>query len=161
MKYKQLDYLKRCKILAFWQAGYNKTEIAKEIGVHKSTISRELSKNLTFVRTKLGSWQYKPDYAQYSAKNRHKDKPKQIKLTNEVKEFITAKIIEDWSPEQISGYAKRHNLFTISHKWIYQFILKDKQNGGGLYKHLRHQHKKYRKRYGSPKRRPLFGKEAV
>ena len=152
MKYKQLDYLKRCKILAFWQAGYNKTEIAKEIGVHKSTISRELSKNLTFVRTKLGSWQYKPDYAQCSANSRHRDKPKKIKLTNGVKEFITAKTMEDWSPEQISGYAKRHNLFNISHEWIYQFILKDKQNGGSLYKHLRHQHKKYRKRYGSPKR---------
>lgn len=32
------------------------------------------------------------------------------------------------------------------------FILHDKQKGGILYKHLRHQHKKYRKRYGSPKR---------
>lgn len=63
----QLDYLKRCKILAFWKAGYNRTEIAKEIGVHKSTVSRELNKNLTFVRTKLGSWQYKPDYASNSA----------------------------------------------------------------------------------------------
>jgi transposase, IS30 family len=30
--------------------------------------------------------------------------------------------------------------------------LKDKQIGGNLYKHLRHQNKKYRKRYGSPKR---------
>lgn len=28
----------------------------------------------------------------------------------------------------------------------------DKQKGGDLYKHLRHQNKKYRKRYGSPKR---------
>ena len=30
--------------------------------------------------------------------------------------------------------------------------MKDKEKGGNLYKHLRHQHKKYRKRYGSPKR---------
>ncbi|MES2218232.1 MAG: IS30 family transposase [Pseudomonadota bacterium] len=56
------------------------------------------------------------------------------------------------SPEQISGYAKRHNLFSIGTEWIYQFILKDKEEGGKLYLHLRHQNKKYRKRYGSPKR---------
>jgi IS30 family transposase len=43
-------------------------------------------------------------------------------------------------------------LFSISHERIYQFILADKENGGNLYKHLRHQHKKYRKRYGSPQR---------
>ncbi|WP_131764456.1 helix-turn-helix domain-containing protein, partial [Legionella drozanskii] len=33
-------YLKRCQILALWKAGFNQTQIAKEIGVHKSTICR-------------------------------------------------------------------------------------------------------------------------
>ena len=58
---------------------------------------------------------------------------------------------EQWSPEQISGYAKKYDLFSISHERIYQYILEDKQEGGLLYKNLRHQNKKYRKRYGSPK----------
>jgi IS30 family transposase len=58
MGFKQLDYRKRCQILAFWKAGYRQRYIAKEIGVHESTISRELKRNITFVRTKLGSWQY-------------------------------------------------------------------------------------------------------
>lgn len=31
--------------------------------------------------------------------------------------------------------------------------MSDKEKGGQLYKHLRHQHKKYRKRYGSPDRK--------
>ncbi len=152
MAYKQLDYLKRCEIAALWKAGYKQFEIANEIGVHKSTISRELNKNITFVRTALGSWQYKPNYAQTHAEDRHKHKPKQIKLTEEAKAFIREKILQDWSPEQISGHGKRYDLFSISHETIYQFILRDKQKGGDLYKHLRHQHKQYRKRYGSPKR---------
>lgn len=152
MGYKQLDYLTRCKIYGLWRAGHNQTQIAKEVGVHKSTISRELRKNLTFVRTKLGSWQYKPDYAQNYAEQRHKNKPKQIKFTKEVEAFVREKLLEDWSPEQISGYAKRHGLFSVSHERICQFVLVDKRNGGKLYKHLRHQHKKYRKRYGSPRR---------
>ncbi|MCP3679203.1 MAG: helix-turn-helix domain-containing protein [Gammaproteobacteria bacterium] len=31
--------------------------MAKEIGVHKSTISREFKRNITFIRSALGSWQ--------------------------------------------------------------------------------------------------------
>jgi transposase, IS30 family len=130
MGHKQLTYIKRCQILAFWRAGYNQTDIAKEVGVHKSTISRELKRNITFVRTAFGSWQYKPDYAQCYANERHKEKPKRVKFTSEVENFVREKLLQDWSPEQITGYAKRHQLFSISHEWIYQFILKDKQKGG-------------------------------
>ena len=68
-------YQKRCQILAFWKAGYTQTEIAREIGVNQSTISRELNRNITFVRTKLGCWQYKPDYAQFNARQRHAPLP--------------------------------------------------------------------------------------
>ena len=133
MGYKQLDYRKRCQIMAFWKAGYTQEKIAKEVCVHQSTISRELNRNITFVRTKLGSWQYKPDYADHYAKERHKSKNKRVKLTVKVAEFIEDKLKEKWSPEQISGYAKKHNLFSIGKEWIYQFILKDKQKGGELY----------------------------
>lgn len=152
MSHTQLNYLKRCQILALWKAGFNQSQIAKEVGVHKSTISREFKRNITFVRTKLGSWQYKPDYAQAYANDRRKAKRFYYKFTKEISEFVKTKVLEDWSPEQISGYAKRWNLFSISHERIYQFILEDKQQGGQLYTHLRHQRKKYRKRYGSPKR---------
>lgn len=152
MSYKRLDYLNRCKIQVFWKAGYTQQRIADEIGVHKSTISRELNRNITFVRTRLGYWDYKADYAQSFADQRKKLKPNFIKFTEHVKAFIIEKIRDEWSPDQISGYAKRHTLFSLSHEWIYQFILQDKKQGGILYKHLRHQHKKYRKRYGSPKR---------
>lgn len=152
MTYKQLTYLKRCKIYGLWRAGHTQVAIAKELGVHKSTISRELKRNITFVRTSLGSWQYKPDYAQGYTEERRRKKNRPIKFMLEVERIVHEKLLEDWSPEQISGYAKRHQLFSISHERIYQFILANKQKGGDLYKHLRHQHKKYRKRYGSPKR---------
>ena len=152
MSYKQLDYEKRCQIYGLWRAGCNQSEIAKEVGVHKSTISREFRKNITFVRTSLSCWQYKPDYAQAYADERHKNKLKHVKFTKEVENFVREKLLQEWSPEQVCGYAKRHHLFSISHERIYQFILADKEKGGTLYKHLRHQHKKYRKRYGSPQR---------
>ena len=151
MSHTHLNYLQRCQILALWKAGFNQTQIAKEVGVHKSTICREFKRNLTFVRTKLGYWTYKPDYAQYYADDRRKAKRYFYKFTKEVEDFVREKLKEEWSPEQISGYAKKWDLFSISHERIYQFVVEDKKKGGILYKHLRHRHKKYRKRYGTPR----------
>ncbi len=162
MAHLHLNYLKRCQILALWKAGYNQTQIAKEVGVHKSTICREFKRNITFVRTALGYWTYKPDYAQSYAEARRKQTRYFYKFTKAVAEFVKERILEDWSPEQISGYAKRLNLFSISHERIYHFALEDKRNGGELYKHLRHQRKRYRKRYGSPKRMgPIKNKKVI
>ena len=69
------------------------------------------------------------------------------------KNKIIGMIKREWSPEQISGYAKKHKLFNICYETIYRFILADKNTGDDLYLSLRHRHKKYRKRYGSPQRR--------
>ncbi len=46
MAYKQLAFIQRCRIYGLCRAGHNQTEIAKEIGVHKSTISREFKRNI-------------------------------------------------------------------------------------------------------------------
>lgn len=46
-KYNHLDLQDRHKIKALLDAGQSQTKIAQIIGVHKSTISRELSRNIT------------------------------------------------------------------------------------------------------------------
>ncbi|MBA3660594.1 MAG: helix-turn-helix domain-containing protein [Gammaproteobacteria bacterium] len=38
-------------MLAFWKAGYTQRALAKETGVHESTISRELKRNIERVPT--------------------------------------------------------------------------------------------------------------
>lgn len=149
MSHKHLNYEQRCMIYALNKSGYNQSHIAKEIGVHRSTISRELKRNTTKL---VGSWSYKPDYAQTYAEERIKYKPKHIKMTSALKNKIISMLMQEWSPEQISGYAKKNQLFNIHHETIYRFILADKNTGGDLYLLLRHQHKQYRKRYGSPQR---------
>lgn len=37
----------------------------------------------------------------------------------------------------------------VSHETIYRYILRDKYRRGKLSMHLRHKHKRYKKRYGS------------
>ena len=53
-------------------------------------------------------------------------------MTQNVEAFIREKLQQDWSLEQICGYAKRHELFSLSHERIYHFILKDQEKGGKL-----------------------------
>jgi IS30 family transposase len=64
MTYTHLDFRQRCQINGYLLAGFNQSQIAKKLGVNKSTISRELSRNQTKFRTKYGYTQYKPNHAQ-------------------------------------------------------------------------------------------------
>ncbi len=65
MGYKQLTYNERYLINKLLKTGFNQTEIAKEVGVHKSTISRKLKRN----RGKRG---YRHKQAQRYADQRRK-----------------------------------------------------------------------------------------
>jgi len=139
MNYTQLTREQRYQIYALLKMGHNQTEIATVVGTHKSTVSRELSRN-------KGLRGYRPKQAHRMALSRRDRSRKRI--SKETWELIETKLRLDWSPEQVSGWLCRHHAIRVSHEWIYQYILDDKQAGGDLYRHLRCQ-KKRRKRYGS------------
>jgi len=146
MGLKQLTQEQRYHISSLASAGLFQKAIADAVGVHKSTISRELRRN-------RGDRGYRPTQAQGKANFRRKGARKRIKLTDELKQFIASKIEEKWSPDQISGLLKKQKKENVSRERIYQFLLEDKKSGGTLYTHLRHSGKKRKKRYGSPDRR--------
>jgi transposase, IS30 family len=143
MIYTQLAQEQRYQIYALLKMGHNQTEIAAVIGTHKSTVNRELGRN-------KGQRGYRPKQAHHLALDRRNHSRKRI--SDETWELIETKLRLDWSPEQVSGWLNRHHAIQVSHEWIYQYILADKQAGGNLYRHLRCQ-KKRRKRYGSYDRR--------
>lgn len=145
-KYDQLTQEQRYHIAALNKTGASQANMAFEIGVHKSTISRELRRN-------RGARGYSPKQAQTLSDDRRKTAEKNIKMTVELKKKIAAGLMRDWSPDQISGYLLRTEGISISHERIYQYVLEDKKSGGELYKHLRHSGKKRKKRYGSHDRR--------
>ena len=141
--YTQLTQAQRYQIYALLKMGHPQTEIAACLGVDKSTISRELSRN-------RGQRGYRPKQAQRLALSRRRQGQSRIPAATWA--LVEAKIRLDWSPEQISGWLLKHYHIQVSHEWIYQYILKDKHAGGALHKHLRCQ-KKRRKRYGRHDRR--------
>ena len=145
MKYRQLTLEKRYQISALRKLGKNQSYIANEIGVHKATICRELSRNsLT---------KYSAEAAHVTARIRHKKKPRKIRLTQTIKVYIGQKLKEHWSPQQISGRLHVDENQRISHETIYQYIYKNLRQGGTLYKNLRHQNKKYTRRSSQYKTR--------
>ncbi len=138
--YTQLTREQRYQIYALKKTGHKQSEMAQVLKVNRSTISRELRRN-------TGGRGYRLKQAHAKATERRCQKA-QPRIGEETWKTVDEKLREDWSPEQISGWLKRQGGPTVSHEWIYQHILADKQSGGELYKHLRCQ-KKRRKRYGS------------
>ena len=145
-QYTQLTQEQRYQIYAFLKAGFLQREIACEIGVHKSTISREIRRN-------RGQKGYRSKQAHSMALQRRREANKSIKMTAEIIVLIDRYLRQDFSPDQVCGFLARKNNIHISHERIYQHVLDDKARGGRLYRHLRHANKKRRKRYGSYDRR--------
>ena len=142
MSYVHLSPEERYYIEVERKRGISIHKIAKALGRHHSTILRELSRN-------TGERGYRHKQANRLTEARHRNKAKAVKLSVEIKQRIAEHLREDWSPEQIAGRLKQEKIITLHHETIYQYILSDKRSGGLLYKHLRHQGKTYRKRYGS------------
>jgi IS30 family transposase len=144
-RYAQLTQEQRYHIYAHKKTGhFTQSEIAAMLGVHKSTISRELSRN-------RGGRGYRPKQAHELAlmKRRAHARPR---ISAETWELVEDLVRLDLSPEQVSGRLKLERGLSISHERIYQHIYANKRAGGDLHKHLRCQ-KKRRKRYGKYSRR--------
>ena len=154
--YKQLTQEQRYFIYQLNKIGFNQSEIASEIGVNKSTVSRELKRN-------TGGRGYRPQQAQNKAIKRRLSAAKAIKMTQPTTDLIEDKLVEQWSPEQVSGWLYAEHKISLSHERIYQHIWQNKHQGGDLYQHLRRQGKKYQKRdsNGKQSRGQIIGRISI
>ena len=99
---------------------FNNTYIANYLGVHKSTISRELKnrkKEKMYIRTgKTKTMPYTAQYAQENADFKRGLSKGEYKLRKNKKlaKFIEDKIkVDKWAPDAIVGYMKTHNYFEL------------------------------------------------
>lgn len=129
--YKHLISSQRSQIFAYIQCGKSIDFIAEAIGVHKSTVYRELKRN----SNKRGGYAHN---AHEMAMERQERVVKNATVSKQVKfECLQHIKVDQWSPEQISGTMKTNGI-SVSHTTIYKWIKEDKENGGTLYLHLRH-----------------------
>ena len=131
MNYQQLTDPQRYQIEAYIQANFTITRIAKELGVHKSTISREIKRNS---KKRV----YKAGFAQLISVERKKESYKHSVFDASMKQYIDKAMTQkQWSPEQIKGRCDLKGIAMVSVERIYQYIYWDQSRSGLLYKHLR------------------------
>jgi len=148
---KHLTVEQRYTICVMKNQSYSQTDIALTIGKNKSVVLRELKRNCD-----LRSKKYDGDLAQRKYQQRQANKPKHIRFTETVKQLVDELLNKDYSPEQIVGRAKIEGNPCVSTERIYQYVWKDKKEGGLLYKHLRRKGRKYRKRGSSKDTRGII-----
>jgi len=157
--YKHLTREERYQIQAYRKAGFTQTAIAKELMVHKSTISRELQNNSSKIYKRYSAvvaHRVSSDRRMYASRKSNK------KMTKELIDQITAYIKEDFSPEQTSATLRIREDVNISFVSIYQHIQEDKLQGGTLHTHLRFHHTgKRRAQYGAKHKGRIKDRQSI
>lgn len=145
MMYRQLTSHDRYIFAALKKQGLSISQIARHLGKHRSTLYRELERNSCHMIDGC----YRPSKADRRTRTRRSRSRRNRHYTDEDFAFIRKLLRKLWSPEQIVGHIRRENLFErrISHETIYQYIWRDKAEGGNLWTYLRQSPKQRRKRY--------------
>jgi len=154
--YRQLTPAERYELSTLRRQGFRPAEIARALGRHRSTVIREIRRNI------CSDGAYRPATADDFARWRRARSRRNQRFTVDDWKLVEVWLREDFSPDQVSGWLRRFRLLSISHETIYRHIWRNKQQGGTLHRHLRCAQKKRRKRYGSyDSRGRLAGKRPI
>lgn len=155
MSYTHLTPQERYVISHLKVARYSLREIARRLGRHHTTISREIKRNGP---TYPGGvyWYYFID--PMVEKRRHTARNYRRQNYAPLVRYVENKLRHDWPPEVIAERVRADHphdeRMRVSHETIYRWVAVDASQGGTLYCHLRRR-RKYRrrqKRYGAGRR---------
>lgn len=111
----------RDRIHALWGHGHDQSDIAEVLGVHKSTIARELA------RYGKATWRYNAQKAQQDAKEKRAQSKRpgmKIESYPELKRYIVHELKNLRSPDEIAGRLREKNVHprvgkNAIYKWLY------------------------------------------
>lgn len=162
MTYHQLTQEERYLIAAQRMGGQSSAAIARLLGRHRSTITRELRRNATHHDDR-----YRAEKAHDYAVARRRRCRRRAHFSAAAMATVARLIRRRWSPEQIAGDLARRGRLRVSHETIYRRIRWDKKAGGDLWRYTRIMSKFGRKRYRSvdsrgvlPGKRPITERPA-
>ncbi len=138
MQYKHLSILEREKIQELFWLKKSARYIAEELNRSPASISRELRRNFPkeFKR-------YTPRLAHERALFKRTCRGRAERLKSQtIRSYVVSQLKAGWSPEQISGTARKENIGHISHEAIYQFVYAQIHRNG--YGYLRPGHEDLR-----------------
>lgn len=131
----------RVALSVMLRLGYNQRQIADEIGVHPSTICRELQRG-----AHAATGRYHARVARLRAVNVRIGANQQLRklLGNvELEQLVEAKLALQWSPEQIAGWLRVHgHAVHVCAQTIYDWVYRHRAD---LRNYLRSQKQHYRR----------------
>jgi len=153
MDYHQLTSDERNAISALKTQGLRPSEIAENLGRHRSTVYRELKRNA------CNESRYRVSKAISRTTGRRSRSRRNRQFSHEDFKVLKRYIRKKWSPKQVASTLGKQEILSISHETTYRYIWEDKASGGNLYRHLRQAQKKRRKRYKSNDSRGILAEK--
>ena len=142
MRGQEVTYFERQRIEFYLKGKLSKRQIAKYLYRDHSVVVREIARN------KGPDGKYRAEQANKRAEVRkNKIKKKKLDQDDALKNYVTSKLIQEYSPNVIAGILKNRlePLMigkSISHEAIYQYIYEGQGRFMGLYQYLARKHKK-------------------
>jgi transposase, IS30 family len=158
MTYRQLTVDERYTISKLRRKGYSVTEISKILDRHRSTIYREVSRNLS---PRGKRWTYCPSQAQKHRNFRLRRSRRGRQHADWQYSRVEHLLRQQWSPEQVANILKKQGEFLMSFQTIYRHVWRDWKAKGTLYWELRHRDKRRKRHYGLERRGRLQGKRMI
>ncbi|THV09366.1 IS30 family transposase [Rhizobium rhizophilum] len=157
--YSHIDLDERRKIARWRTAGLSVEVIAEKLGRHRSTIFRELRRNM-FVDKVV------PDLSGYYCVTAHdmacerRTKLRKLVRFSNVRQSVIDRIKHGWSPQQIAGRMRleRHPI-SVSHETIYKFAYSADGHAIKLWRHLPEHRARRRPRHARRKHGQSFSPE--
>jgi len=134
MGYTHLTNEERYQLFILEKAGHPLDFIAVQLGRHRSTIYRELHRNIVFDPRIVG---YSPSRAHDLARSRVTIRSYAKRISRQTWEAVEQELRVRHSPEQISAVLASGSGVQVSHESIYRHVWKDKKAGGDLWRCLR------------------------
>lgn len=142
MSYHHLTLEERYLISQDKSIGKSLRYIAQRLQRSVATVSRELKRNAD-----RSSGHYRYTKAHSYAQARLRRCRRGPNFAPDDLALVHARLLDRWSPEQISGRLCLDQRLTISTSTIYRWIGKDKRRGGQLWRNTRRLSRRYRKGY--------------
>lgn len=146
MAYAHITKEERFKIQSWLEIGLSQQEIADHLGKDKSSLSRELARNLN------AQGRYTAGLADKASSNRRKQGKKQSRKlirNKKLRRAVLYQLKHKQSPEQIAGRRKRLNKDYAVHETVYRYIYDYQPEWK---KYLRQKKGRYRRRHGTKNR---------
>lgn len=157
--YSHIDMDERRKIARWRTAGLTVDIIAEKLGRHRSTIFREIRRNM-FIDDAVPNLNGYYCVTAHDMARERRTKLRKLMRFSHVRQSVIDRIMHGWSPQQIAGRMRleRHPV-SVSHETIYKFAYSSDGQAIKLWRHLPEHRARRRPRHARRKHGQRFSPE--